>query len=326
MVPRNIYSPSSIKKYLLFTGPCLSCSLLQNETTAGLEMNIENCYRILGVEQDTSNENIARSFRALALKYHPDKNPEKKEWANEQMSMLNTAYSTLISFRFSIVNAENEKNNTEEKTKPAEQKKKKTSAAADELQGLRDEAKREYLINRFVKSKEASKDAIYRYFQYSLYNFHRRDETRNSKIYSDIVKILQKSFHSIKHLSTLTDDRELLEHFSIFNKMTFDFYKASECLNIIDSYNDQYEVDAYRLYRQGEDILHPAQKEIFFNRHNRGFFRRELAVPGIVSAEKIFRKTLQSYADSSWAVEANIKLEYVKSLKLYIALFFTDDE
>lgn len=53
--------------------------------------------------------------------------------------------------------------------------------------------------------------------------------------------------------------------------MIFDFYRASECLNIIDSYNDSYEVDAYRMYKRGDEHLHKAEKELFYDRHNRGF-------------------------------------------------------
>ena len=69
-------------------------------------MDIERCYTILQVEKGSTSEEITRSFRAMALKYHPDKNPQRREWANEQMKVLNTAYSTLMSYRFSQGSAE----------------------------------------------------------------------------------------------------------------------------------------------------------------------------------------------------------------------------
>lgn len=166
---------------------------------------------------------------------------------------------------------------------------------------------------------------MYRYFQYTLYNFHRREERGNRKVYNDIIVSLRKSYHLIKKYSSLTRDRELIEHFNVFSKMIFDFYKASECLNIIDSYNDSYEVDAYRLYRRGDEHLNKSEKEMFFDRHNRGFFERKKAIPDLLEAENTFRKTLQMYKNSSWAVETSIKLEYVLSLKVYITLFFSNE-
>lgn len=56
----------------------------------------------------------------------------------------------------------------------------------------------EYLIGRFVKAREDAKDVMYKYFQYNLYNFHRREERGNRKIYNDIIISLRKSYHLIK--------------------------------------------------------------------------------------------------------------------------------
>jgi curved DNA-binding protein CbpA len=294
-------------------------------------MDIERCYTILQVGKGSTSEEITRSFRAMALKYHPDKNPQRREWANEQMTTLNMAYSTLMSFRFRQENGESgaEKPASHSAQKPsgregqnrAEQEKK----FRDELHGLRDEARRDYLINGFVRSRESAKDGMYRYFQYGLYNFHRREERKNLKIYNDMVLLLRRTYHSIRKLSSMTDDPELIEHFDVFSRMIFNFYRASECLNLIDSYRDSYEVDSYRLYKKGDESLHLSHKEIFFDRHNRGYFIRERTVPPLIEAEGLFKRNLKLYSDSSWAVEAGIKLEYVLSLKAYITLFFTEE-
>ncbi|MCL1865690.1 MAG: J domain-containing protein [Spirochaetes bacterium] len=282
-------------------------------------MDIEQCYRILQVNRTSSDEDIARSFKSMAMKYHPDKNPERYKWATEQMTVLNTAYSTLMSHRFSQENADVPKKNDTEPAASVNDIKSKIQKAFIK------EEEREYLIGRFIKAREDAKDAMYKYFQYNLYNFRRREEIRNRRLYSNIVTALRKSYHLIKTNSSLTDDKELLDHFSIFSKMIFDFYRASECLNIIDSYNNYYEVDAYRMYKNGDERLHKSEKELFFDRHNRGFFDRRKAIPEILDAEQIFRKTLQLYGDSSWRVETVIKLEYIISLKNYIALFFSNE-
>jgi len=290
-------------------------------------MDINRCYTILSVSETSTDEEIMRSFRAMAMKYHPDKNPGKTEWANEQMAILNTAYSTLMSHRFRETEAafEAEARETKEKAEAAAREAARKKAEQDKLRGLRDEARREYLINRFVQARETAKDAMYRYFQYSLYNFHRREEPGNRRTYDGIVMSLRKTYHAIKKLATLTKDSELIDHFSVFSKLIFDFYRASECVNIIDSYNDRYEVDAYRLYRKGDDFLHIADKELFFDRHNRGYISRNKIGPDIMDAEQCFRHALRLYGDSSWAVESKIKLDYIQSLKSYINLFFSGE-
>jgi len=288
-------------------------------------MDIERCYRILQISETSSNEDISRSFKKMAMIYHPDKNPQRREWANEQMAILNNAYSVVMSYRFSRESAEAEREfkdaevRQQSRTSPPRPDFRKPEPQRETFK----EPDRDYLIARFVKAREDAKDVMYKYFQYSLDNFHRRDERRNIRIYHDIVTSLRKSYHLIKKYSSMTRDSELIEHFNVFSKLIFDFYRASECMNIIDSYKNSFEVDAYRMYKQGDEFLHKAQKELFFNRHNRGFFERKKTIPDLLYAENIFSTTLQVYKKSSWAIETSIKLEYVNSLKAYISLFFT---
>ena len=51
-------------------------------------------YEILGVSRDADNETIKKSFRKLALKYHPDRNPDDKD-AEENFKKINEAYEVL---------------------------------------------------------------------------------------------------------------------------------------------------------------------------------------------------------------------------------------
>ncbi|MFH1553209.1 MAG: DnaJ domain-containing protein [Candidatus Omnitrophota bacterium] len=54
----------------------------------------DDYYFILGVKEDASEEAIKKAYRKLALKYHPDKNPEGKK-AEEEFKKISEAYYAL---------------------------------------------------------------------------------------------------------------------------------------------------------------------------------------------------------------------------------------
>jgi len=55
---------------------------------------MKDYYYILGVSQNTSAVTIKQAYKKLALKYHPDQNPDDM-YAVEKMKELNEAYSVL---------------------------------------------------------------------------------------------------------------------------------------------------------------------------------------------------------------------------------------
>jgi molecular chaperone DnaJ len=56
---------------------------------------MKDYYELLGVVRDATEVDIKKAFRQLALKYHPDRNPDNKE-SEEKFKEINEAYSCLI--------------------------------------------------------------------------------------------------------------------------------------------------------------------------------------------------------------------------------------
>jgi len=57
-------------------------------------MEDRNYYEILGVSRDASEEEIKKSYRRIAMQYHPDRNPGNKE-AEETFKIASEAYEVL---------------------------------------------------------------------------------------------------------------------------------------------------------------------------------------------------------------------------------------
>ncbi len=57
-------------------------------------MDYKDYYKILGVNKSASQDEIKKAYRKLAVKYHPDKNPDNKK-AEEKFKEISEAYEVL---------------------------------------------------------------------------------------------------------------------------------------------------------------------------------------------------------------------------------------
>lgn len=63
--------------------------------TSQPDFSCDDYYKVLGVTRDSNDAEIAKAYKKLALKHHPDKNPENKDEAEENFKKISEAYSTL---------------------------------------------------------------------------------------------------------------------------------------------------------------------------------------------------------------------------------------
>lgn len=59
------------------------------------DINSDDYYKILGISKDANENQIKKAYRKLAIKYHPDKNPNNKEEAEKKFKKIGEAYGVL---------------------------------------------------------------------------------------------------------------------------------------------------------------------------------------------------------------------------------------
>jgi len=58
-------------------------------------VHADDYYKVLGVDRSASAADITKAYRKLALKHHPDKNPDNREEAEAAFKSISEAYSVL---------------------------------------------------------------------------------------------------------------------------------------------------------------------------------------------------------------------------------------
>uniref|UniRef100_A0A670YKP6 J domain-containing protein n=1 Tax=Pseudonaja textilis TaxID=8673 RepID=A0A670YKP6_PSETE len=52
-------------------------------------------YKLLDIPRDASDNDIKKAYRKKALQWHPDKNPERKKYAEQKFKEVTEAYEVL---------------------------------------------------------------------------------------------------------------------------------------------------------------------------------------------------------------------------------------
>lgn len=59
------------------------------------DINSDDYYKVLGVDRTATESEIGKAYKKMALKYHPDKNPDDKVKAEENFKKVTEAYEVL---------------------------------------------------------------------------------------------------------------------------------------------------------------------------------------------------------------------------------------
>lgn len=70
---------------------------------------MKNYYSVLGLIDGADRQKIQKTYRKLALKWHPDKNPKNRDMAELKFKDITEAYHHIIKYNFKETNLQNSK-------------------------------------------------------------------------------------------------------------------------------------------------------------------------------------------------------------------------
>eukprot|EP00471_Norrisiella_sphaerica_P013106 CAMPEP_0184499542 /NCGR_PEP_ID=MMETSP0113_2-20130426/41748_1 /TAXON_ID=91329 /ORGANISM="Norrisiella sphaerica, Strain BC52" /LENGTH=299 /DNA_ID=CAMNT_0026887473 /DNA_START=60 /DNA_END=959 /DNA_ORIENTATION=- len=116
---------------------------------------VVNLYALLEIQYDAAAKEIRKAYRKMSLKWHPDKNPNNKEFASQKFDEITKAYEVLTD--------EKQKKEYDAKLQVAREREAKWEAANAEIRSMREKLEkreRDADNNRLKKRRKTEEDEI----------------------------------------------------------------------------------------------------------------------------------------------------------------------
>ena len=175
---------------------------------------IENYYKILEVSRDASEDEIKKSYRKLALKYHPDKNPLGDKFAESKFKEIVDAYHVLSDknrrtiYDYDLSKGYRRPRHTSTSSRPAERapEKPKTTEPVTHLTVLKQLARIRKQVEAVSNGKKLKHAELFIALNNAL-SLHNIELLRNSGDADSSRRAIDEVLHSSKRLSVEYIDR-----------------------------------------------------------------------------------------------------------------------
>ncbi len=256
-------------------------------------MELAEAFKILGIDENSSLNDLNFSFRKLAKRYHPDFNKDREKWANKRMTELNLAYETALQYLTSP-------DKYTEKLHPEKDK---------------------WDFNRyFHRAKDFVMEGIFIYYKYGLDNIHLRNEGVRRIRYSDSIRYMEKGIKLLNKIFTSMVEPEYLEWSKSLLDFSTAFLKNMKSFRVFKISGNSYEDNAYRHYREGSKLLDDVVKQVFFG-DIMPLYTRESFYSKISRSYEEFMLVLSKYSKSSWVGDTVFKIYLIELLTRVIKVF-----
>jgi hypothetical protein len=261
--------------------------------TGRITIPSDKALALFNVTSAASISELNASYRRLALKYHPDNNPARTEWAHQVMVRINAAYDSAVEYLGGL--------------------------RYDEVQARLDREIRAHDDFTALFSVIANRvlDGMFTYYQYGLQNPHQRHSGTPRMRYRQAVRRMSDALGQLEQLRVPNPiDAETLETFRAFARAFL------ECMQLDRTHNASSSAEehkAYRRYYEGSRALDAAIR--------RAFFRTELCSPrepaspqNLAVSHNELMTVVTRFKTTSWVKETAMKLYLVDAFRAVLKI------
>jgi hypothetical protein len=265
-------------------------------------MDIGAAFRILELPSGATLEDVSVSFRRLLKMYHPDRNLDRSEWSHRKTVQLTQAYEAASDYLRACPPEPDTATATQTETAPPEEEPADRFTAG----GTTPRSSEGYSVSlqlRLAGEFDMLLDQLYAYYSYGLDNVHLRMEGSLRYRYRNTLRRLHKVVAGLQELLQWPGSSSQYGQVEVVHRFAAAFYE-----NMLIKPQEHHvptgdERKAYRLYRQGSEMLDTAIKARLFDE-----FARDGSSPSSRSlAERSLMLLMAQYPRSRYTAETLIK-------------------